>query len=148
MRLLLAVMLGSAAAMAAGQATLKVPAGGQLTATLQDAKAVARVKVAPRIVEFQFGHKARGAFRAYSRGEAMPPDRPFIVRARYDAEPPFAKSEITLTGSQFGNRAVAMYKTRENPAILESAEISYGDAKACREGLFACDASEWMREER
>lgn len=145
---LAAAMLLCAAIPVAAQTTLKVPAGGQLNATLQDAKAAARVKAGPRIVEFQFGRKAQGAFRAYSRDEPMPPDRPFIVRARYDVEPPFAKTEIALSGGQFGSRRVAIYKTRENPAILESGEISYGDARACREGLLVCDTTEWMREER
>lgn len=146
MRRALALVLGFAAASVAAQATLKVPSGGHLTATLESAKTAARVQGAPRIVEFQFGRKVQGAFRAYAKNEPMAPDRPFVIRARYDAEPPFTKTEITLARGEIGLLAVAMFKMRDNPAILESEEISLGEAKACRKEYYFCNLLEWIRE--
>jgi hypothetical protein len=147
-RLPLAALCAVLAIPAAAQTTLTVPPGRSISATLLGTKAVARIAATPRIVEFQFGRKAQGVFRAYGKTEAMPPDRAFIVRARYDTEPPFARTEITLAGKQFGSRTVTVSKTRENPLVLESDEVSMSEARTCRERLTVCETSEWLREAR
>ena len=147
-KIVLALALTLVGGPTAAQTLLPVPPGRSLTATLDGAKAVARVGAGPRIVEFQFGLKAQGGFRPYAKDEPMAPNRPFVVRARYDAEPPFARTELTLAGKEFGTRQVTVTKIPGDPRVLESAEISFGEARACAEGLTVCETREWLREQR
>ena len=96
-----------------------------------------RAAPAPQMTELQFGRRERGQFRPYAVTEPMPSDRPFVVRVRYDVEPPFHQTGVTLTWAGGGKHRLALFKTQADPTIFESRDTVFEDPAACR-GLTFC----------
>ena len=93
----------------------------------------------PRIVELQFGRLEQGQFRPYATTEPMAYDRPFVVQIRYDTEPDFAETGVTLSWGGGEKRRVPVFKSRANPAVFVSRGMIFQDPAACR-GLAFCTA--------
>jgi hypothetical protein len=139
-RMTVAFILGLllAASVSGQTVVVRVPAGRTVTATLQDVSSEVRVAPAPKIVALQFGYRDGGQFRAYAPEEPIVYDRPFLVRVRYDSEPAFAETSVTLASAS-GQRQITVAKTRADPAVFESRDIQFEDPTACK-GLAFCTA--------
>ncbi len=120
---------------------IRVAPGAELTAQLQNQTAKIAVQKTPQIVEFVFGRKERGQFRPYGKTEPIAYELPFVVRVRFDAEPSFDRTNVTLTWEEGGKQQVSVVKTRENRTVFESSELKFQDPGSCR-GLLICTESE------
>ena len=115
---------------------INVPPGGKLRASVGEANAEVSVANQPKLVELRFGRMETGRFIPYSPKEPMPYDRPFMVQARFAAEPLYEQTSITLTTKQGERYAVPIYKTA-NPAVFHSQAMVFEDPSGCR-GLKFC----------
>ena len=136
----LGVVLAAASGVAHAQTELRVPAGSSVTARFQGLSAQFKAAAGPRVVELQFGRRERGTFVAYAKDQPMRYDVPFLVRVRYDAEPPIDRTEITLAWGAGQSRAVPIRKTAENRTVFESGELFFEDPRTCA-GLSFCRQS-------
>ena len=127
-------MRAFALALLAAQVVVRVPAGKLLTATLQGTSAEARVGKAPQIVDYEFGKREQGQFRPYAKTEPVAYDKPFVVRVRFDAEPSFATTELSLGLGGGARHPVALFKIRSDPKVFESKEMVFESAAACGTG--------------
>ena len=100
----------------------------------------------PKIVEFLFGWRDNGQFRAYGQTEPMAYDRPFVVRIRYETAPGFSSTDVVLAWDSRGSEQrhpVPVFRTRGDPAIFESADIAFEDPNSCRGLRFCLPAPGW-----
>ncbi len=141
-----ALAAGAALVLAGGaahaQIELRVPAGRSVNANLQGVTARIAVAAAPRVVEIQFGRRDQGRFVPYAAGQPIAFDLPFVVRVRYDAEPPEHRKQIVLTWGPGQSRSVAVRKTPAG-TVFESRELVLDDPRACT-GLPFCTDTEGL----
>lgn len=123
------------------QTVLQVPPGAQLRARMENKTATIAVQKTPRVVEFLFGRREQNRFRPYGKTEPIAYELPFVVRVRYESEPAFDQTEVTLSWEEGGRRRVPVFKTRGNPVVFESGELTFEDPGNCR-GLLFCLESE------
>jgi hypothetical protein len=123
-------------------ASLPVPSGSTLRATLDGKAAEVKVEDVPKPVEYRFGRKEQGRFVAYTKDQPLPYDKPFMVQIRFSSEPPHDQTTVPLTWENGGHMDILVYKNKSNPTIFESKEHPFEDPSACRGLRFCIEGAE------
>ena len=118
-------------------ASIAVPPGGKLRATLGEAKAEVGVLSRAGLVELRFGRVEGGRFVPYGPKQPIAWDRPFLVQARFASEPPWEQTTITLSTQAGGSYTVPVFKTAARPDVFQSPAMVFEDPSGCR-GLKFC----------